>query len=204
MEYLPRLTIRKYTSNLQEQKNNNQQTSMSSSKNESSSQKSSKGESGDGNFWDNNGGAIMSATSSVLHAGYRTTRYVAKAGYKAGKNHYEQSKNKRNGEEKSGSSESLETVQSPPMGASQDVRQFQTPTLGLLSRGIQTRDTCKQTFHSHWLGVFKILLLKLGQAARRFFSLYMALTDKSLDMLQCQAKLVLLSHQRQLQRIHKL
>lgn len=126
---MPRLTIRKYTINLQEQKNNNQQTSMSSSKNESSSQKSSKGESGDGNFWDNNGGAIMSATSSVLHAGYRTTRYVAKAGYKAGKNHYEQSKNKRNGEGKSGSSESLETVQSPPMGASQDVRQFQPPPL---------------------------------------------------------------------------
>ncbi|KAL6942115.1 hypothetical protein ACO0QE_003281 [Hanseniaspora vineae] len=102
---------------------------MSNSKNTSSNQKSSKGESGDGSFWDNNGGAIMSATSSVLHAGYRTTRYVAKAGYKASKNHYEHSKNKRNGVEKSDSNESLETVHSPPMGASQDVKNFQPPPL---------------------------------------------------------------------------
>ncbi|SCW01275.1 LAFE_0D08988g1_1 [Lachancea fermentati] len=57
------------------------------------------------NFWDNNKGSIMNGITTAGKYGFQGTKFVAKAGYKAGKQHYNSSKNRREGKTSSNDSD---------------------------------------------------------------------------------------------------
>ncbi|QEU61837.1 Aim3 [Kluyveromyces lactis] len=79
------------------------------------------------NFWDNNKGSIMSGLASAGKYGYQGTKYVAKAGYKASKTHYNNSQGKKNVEESS--DEGYMSESASDLSHLQDPKMFPPPPL---------------------------------------------------------------------------
>ncbi|CDO92467.1 unnamed protein product [Kluyveromyces dobzhanskii CBS 2104] len=79
------------------------------------------------NFWDNNKGSIMSGLSTAGKYGYQGTKAVAKAGYKAGKTHYNNSQGRKNTDDDSQDNYVSESVSD--VSRLQDPRMFPPPPL---------------------------------------------------------------------------
>ncbi|SCU92376.1 LAMI_0E10044g1_1 [Lachancea mirantina] len=80
-------------------------------------------------FWQNNKGSIMSGLSTAGKYGYKGSKAVAKAGYKAGKNQYNSSRGISNTDQPKDSEDSgsFERTSSQPSQPLQDVSSFPPP-----------------------------------------------------------------------------
>lgn len=61
-------------------------------------------------FWNNNKDTIGAGLKTVGKYSYKSTKFVAKTGYQAGKSHYQNSKAKREGRTQEGSDDSGQTT----------------------------------------------------------------------------------------------